>query len=171
MASIEDLLACVPAGQGSGRHDWTQVHQRLGFVTPRDYEQIVDTYGAGEFDEFLLVLDPQNDNPYLDLKSQVNVRRQALLGLTNEVIPYPIESLTACAYTNNGDVIYWITDRSENPDEWTVTINAARDDEWDEFDGTLLDLLVALFSRTHVSPIFPADFPNPEGDVTFRRFD
>ncbi len=166
---IEDLAARVRSEGSANQHDWARLHQHLGFVTPRDYQQIIDTLGAGEFDEFLLVLDPQNDNRYLDLKSEANVRRQALLRLTHEVIPYPIESLTACAYTNNGDVIYWITDRSVDPDDWAVTINAARDDEWDEFDGTLLDLLVALLTRTHVSPIFPEDFPNPAG-VTFRRF-
>ncbi|MDX1876085.1 hypothetical protein SBI67_28530 [Mycolicibacterium sp. 120266] len=166
---IKDLAARVRPECTVTQRDWARLYRHLGFVTPRDYEQIVDTYGAGEFDEFLLVLDPQNDNQYLDLKSQVNVRRQALLGLTSEVIPYSIESLTACAYTNNGDVIYWITDRSVNPDDWTVTINAARDNEWDEFDGTLLDLLVGLFTRTHVSPFFPEDFPSPAG-VTFRRF-
>ncbi|MGC7250000.1 hypothetical protein RBA00_13230, partial [Mycobacteroides abscessus subsp. massiliense] len=36
-------------------------------------------------------------------------------------------------------------------------------DRWEEFDGTLLEFLVAIFSKSYVCPIFPDDFPAQDG--------
>ncbi|WP_165609637.1 hypothetical protein [Mycobacteroides saopaulense] len=163
MSSIQDLAAVVtPLGRVAPK-EWTAIDSDLGFVTPADYRSIIDTYGSGSFDDFLIVLSPQNGNKYLDLSSQIAVRREALHGLTHEVIPYPIDLLTACAYTNNGDVVYWLADKAVNPNDWPVVINASRDDEWDRFNGGLLDFLVAVLDRSYVCPIFPDDFPEQDG--------
>lgn len=167
---ISDLTALVapPHASGGTTTDWDSVDVNLGFVTPCDYREIVEIYGPGSFDNFLIVLMPQHDNIYLDLGSQISAWRdnlrmsfdsEWLLGVPPGVVPYSIESLTACAYTNNGDVIYWLTNESADPNDWPVVIQATRDNEWDKFDGSLLEFLVSVFSRTYVCPIFPDDFP------------
>ncbi|WP_131809344.1 hypothetical protein [Mycobacteroides immunogenum] len=143
--------------------EWAAIDSGLGFVTPADYRAIIDTYGSGSFDDFLIVLSPQSDNKYLDLSSQITVRREALRGLTHEVIPYSIDLLTACAYTNNGDVVYWLADKTVDPNEWPIIVNASSDDEWDRFEGGLLDFLISVFNRSYVCPIFPDDFPEQDG--------
>ncbi len=174
MALIEDLTTLVapPGATSHVTRDWGAIDARLGFVTPPDYREIVETYGSGKFDDFLMVLMPQDSNVHLDLWSQISGWRDALrmsvdserlLGVPPAVVPYPIESLTACAYTDNGDVIYWLTSGSADPNEWPVVIQATRDNEWDEFDGSLLEFLTSVFSRTYVCPIFPDDFPEQDG--------
>ena len=166
MSSIKNLAALVqPVRQIVPKEpkEWASIDNGLGFVTPADYRSIIDTYGSGSFDDFLIVLSPQNSNKYLDLSSQIAVRREALRGLTHEVIPYSIDLLTACAYTNNGDVVYWLADKAVDPNEWPIIVNASRDDEWDRFDGGLLDFLIAVFNRSYVCPIFPDDFPEQDG--------
>ncbi|MHA7664096.1 SMI1/KNR4 family protein [Mycolicibacterium sp. HS_4_1] len=170
MASIAELIALVPPpSRAPGRRDWASVDQELGFETPQDYQSIIDTYGRGNFSGFLYVMQPLDDNRSLDLTFRTNISQDALRALTNEVIPYPIDSLVQCASTDNGDSIYWLTSRSpHDPNKWPLVMNAARDDEWAEFDGNLLDFLVAIFNRSYVFPIFPDDFPDFAG-VPARR--
>ncbi|MBA0045352.1 SMI1/KNR4 family protein [Mycobacteroides sp. LB1] len=174
MALIEDLTALIAPPYAASRvtRDWEAIDADLGFVTPLDYREIVETYGSGKFDDFLMVLMPQDSNIHLDLGSQISGWRDALrmsldserlLGVPPAVVPYPIESLTACAYTDNGDVIYWLTSESADPNEWPVVIQATRDDEWDKFDGSLLEFLDSVFSQTYFCPIFPDDFPEQDG--------
>lgn len=170
MASIEELIALVPPpGAAPGPRDWASVDHELGFETPHDYQSIVDTYGRGSFSGFLYVMQPLDDNRSLDINYRTNMSQDILRALTEEVIPYPIDSLLQCASTDNGDSIYWLTRESpRDPNKWPLVMNVARDDEWAEFDGTLLDFLVAIFNRSYVCPIFPDDFPDYAGN-TFTR--
>ncbi|AMU55107.1 Uncharacterised protein [Mycobacteroides abscessus subsp. abscessus] len=163
MASIEEFAVLVTPPGHVEQKDWLAVNRELGFETPGDYQLIIDHYGRGSFDDFLYVMQPLNDNKFLDLASQIAANHEMLHALTNETIPYPVESLFKCASTDNGDSIYWLTDKSSEPNEWPIVINAARDDRWEEFDGTLLEFLVAIFSKSYVCPIFPDDFPAQDG--------
>lgn len=171
MSSIRDLLAVVapPAtiSAGGSSKSWSDIHATIGFSTPTDYREIIDTYGAGGFGSFLWVYQPQSSNQFLDLKTQISTQADALRELKEigDNIPYEISSLKACGVTDNGDVIYWVTEQSQNSDDWTIAVNAPRDDEWSEYDGSLLDFLVAVFSGAYVCPIFPDDFPGHGGSL------
>jgi len=169
MSSINDLLAIVapPAtATASGSSErWISVHSAIGFTTPTDYREIVDAYGAGAFGNFLWVYQPQLDNKFLDLQTQIPAQADVLRELKEmgDEPPHQISSLKACGVTDNGDVIYWVTGQSQDPDDWTIAINAPRDDEWSEYNGSLVDFLVAVLSRSYVCPIFPDDFPGQDG--------
>ncbi|WP_078288796.1 hypothetical protein [Mycobacterium sp. D16R24] len=171
MSSINDLSAIVAPPVTASRSDstggWMNIHSAIGFTTPTDYREIVDTYGAGGFGNFLWVYQPQSDNKFLDLKTQISMQAGALRELKEigDEIPHQISSLKACGVTDNGDVIYWVTEQSQDPDGWTIAVNAPRDDEWSEYDGSLLDFLVAVFSGAYVCPIFPDDFPGQGGSL------
>ncbi|MGC7299260.1 hypothetical protein RA988_22400, partial [Mycobacteroides abscessus subsp. massiliense] len=52
---------------------------------------------------------------------------------------------------------------SADSNKWPVVIQATRDNEWDKFDGSLLEFLVSVFGRTYVCPIFSDDFPEQDG--------
>ena len=169
MSTVQDLTSIVPPPSDIvTAWDWDQIHRDLGFVTPSDYQQIINAYGNGKFDDFLRVFAPT------DLSSQIKTKREALhmsadseelFGVPPEVMPYPIESLAACAYSDNGDVIYWRTQDSADPNKWPVVIHATRDEEWDEYEGTILDFLVAIFDRSYVCPLFPDSFPDANGSM------
>jgi hypothetical protein len=174
MASIADLIRVSPPPDRGAQNDWTSVDAELGFVTPTDYRQIVDTYGRGLFGDFLWVMLPSDDQPRISLGTQIESARQSfqllaeiLAGSVPEALPpYDVNTLIPCAATNNGDTIYWITDRATSPDRWPVTVQPSRDPAWDEFDGPLLDFLVAVFIGEHGCPAFPPEFPAASG-MTF----
>ncbi|MDX1876086.1 hypothetical protein SBI67_28535 [Mycolicibacterium sp. 120266] len=163
MATIRDLTSLVPPPeQPQKQWNWDRIESNLGFIVPDDYRQIVDTHGRGKFDNFLRVFTPD------DLGQQIQIKRDALrmaansqelFGVQPTETPYPIEALTVCAYTDNGDDIYWSSDSSSDPNTWRIVVHATRDEEWDAFDGPLIEFLVAVFSGSYVCPIFPDDFP------------
>lgn len=129
---------------------------------PRDYADLVATYGPGQFDEFIWLLAPGIDDPYLDLERQAEVRLGALETMGDEN-PYGA-ALLPFAFTDNGDVAFWHT--VGDPEDWRVVANESRGPEWYEFHGTATEFLLATLKGTERVPFFPEDFPDPEPGFT-----
>jgi hypothetical protein len=173
MAPIDDLISVSAPPTGIGDQDWSGAEADLGFAPPNDYRAIVNTYGRGIFGDFLWVMMPSDEQPRMGIDTQIGATRQAFQMLANTLgnsapealPPYDVNALVPCAATNNGDTIYWITDRSLDPDQWPVTVQPPRDPTWHDYDGTLLDLLVAVLTGDYVCPAFPPDFPESIGAV------
>jgi hypothetical protein len=167
MTSIADLTRVCAPPTGTGTYDWSGVHADLGVRIPGDYRAIVNTYGPGLFGNFLWVMMPSDDRPRMSIRTQIGAAREAFQMLADMLgnsapeafPPYDVNALVPCAATNNGDTVYWITDRSTDPDQWHVTVQAARDPTWYEIDGSLLDFLVAVITGDYVCPVFPPEFP------------
>lgn len=167
MATIGDLTSLVPPPeQPRNQWGWGHIESDLGFIVPDDYREIVGTYGRGKFDNFVRVFTPDELGRKIQIKRdalRMAANSQELLGVPPTDTPYPIEALTVCAYTDNGDDIYWITDSGSDPNTWRIVVHATRDEEWDAFDGPLIEFFVVVFSGSYVCPTFPDGFPDSAG--------
>lgn len=145
-------------------HDWTGIEEFMRTRLPSDYESIVDKYGAGSFDEFLGILTPDADTPYLDLVRRGDIDRDALRQLTAQGVSLPdqireINQLLTWGITDNGDLCYWL--REGDPDKWRIAINDSRGSTWDFFDMGIAEFLYKCLSRQITVTVFPEDFPDP----------
>ncbi len=166
-AEFDALEALIPPpGPELPEPDWIGLEERLGVRLPFDYKRLVRTYGQGSFDGFLWVLQPSAANQNLDLELQRVVRVDALRTLLSmgEAVPYGLgpgqEELLPWAFTDNGDVCFWVTSGSADPDQWRVAINEARGPLWETFDGSASAFLVAVLSGAVHIGVFPDDFPS-----------
>jgi hypothetical protein len=130
---LEWLRTVVPPpGSSVPEIDWTATERDLGVLLPPDYPGLVEIYGPGSFDDFIWILQPAATTEHLDLVKQRTVRLDALRAVQaeGEVVPYSVEpgseGLTPWAITDNGDVLYWVTDDAPDPPDWTVAINQSR---------------------------------------------
>lgn len=172
MTALDELTALVPPPgtviPGRAPEVWA------GGPLPPDYVELVATYGCGVFDDFLWLLVPGMANRYLDLDHQTRGQVDALVSVRDggEDMPYDIDSdnghIVVWAMTDNGDAVCWRRDPGQAPADWTVVVNEGRGPEWNAFDGTATEFLLALLSgipgldRT----VFPHDFPSDS--PTFR---
>jgi hypothetical protein len=166
-------LAPPPANRPV-RPDWAGPETRLGLQLPRDYQALVETYGAGKFDDYLVVYTPGSPRDTIDLECQLasGTKRLAYHQAHNEQLPYPPEDLLQIAGTDNGESIYWARTPGARPDDWTIVVNAARDwEDWPAFNGGLVEFLVAVFSAEYQCSAFPEDFPSTTLPLTFTSYD
>lgn len=163
--ACDELEALVPRPAiSSSGHSWDEIEDILGLRLPSDYKRIVQDYGPGTFDRFLWVLQPSS-NKYIDLLRQCHVRLDALrvLAESGEAVPYDLsrgrEEIIPWAFTDNGDVCFWVTSSSDDPDEWTIAVNEGREPLWMTFGGSASEFLVAVLSRNLQVEMFPDNFP------------
>jgi len=160
--SVAELSAIAPHPEGvRASIQWDVVQAALGTTLPDDYKELAELYGPGSFWGFIHLFQADDKYPALELVGQAAVNLEGLTYLQSrgEVIPYRIEgseSLLSCGRTDNGDVIYWVRERSLSPDGWTIAINAARDDRWFEYSGGIADFLLAIMAKILSVPIFPS---------------
>ena len=139
---------------------------------PSDHRELLNTYGAGCFDEFLWILTENAPTSNLDIIRQTeqmrsNFRHKALgtlRSVLNEHHATP-EDLVQWGATDNADVLAWVA--VGEPDSWpTVIIQAGQLDAVVFPAGSTTTLLGLLTGSLRV-PFFPDDFPsrNPEFDV------
>lgn len=166
-SAVDNLKALVAPTEGSLREiDWTGLERRFGLRLPTDYKQLVEAYGQGAFDGFLWVLQPSEVNRNLDLIRQRDVRLTALrtLQASGEEVPFVVESgdeeVVPWAITDNGDVCYWVTSTSTDPDGWVVAVNEARGARWQTFDLSTSEFLLAVLAGNLRVEVFPDDFPS-----------
>lgn len=105
MAAITRLIELTPPPSSQEpRFEWEAVEEVLGPL-PRDYKELVETYGPGSFDGFLWVLQP-SANEHLDL-----VQRQRHVAVILGDLVFPAdrpddstpEECLAVFSTDNGD--------------------------------------------------------------------
>jgi len=169
--ALEQLTAVLPPSRGAAppRIDWPDVERAFGAVLPDDYKELVGVYGAGSFDDFLWVLQPAHENPNIDLVTQRSVRLDAMRTLVRQwggTVPHSLDDnrpgILPWAFTDNGDVCYWLCEPWEKPGNWRVTVNESRGSRWEVFDGSATEFLLAVFTRARRSQIFPEDFPSED---------
>lgn len=147
------LASIVPSPLSSPRQlDWERLEEEIGFPLPDDYREIVESYGPGLFSDFIFIFDAVPDNLNIYIREQDRLAIEALRYLEergNEVIPFqvsPTSELIGCGRTVNGDMLYWRTRFSDDPNAWTIVGNESRGDEWFEYQGGLDQFLTACLS-------------------------
>lgn len=165
MNGEDDLLRLIPPPIDIAADiDWETLEERLGVRLPSDYKWLVEHYGPGKFSNFLHILQPVTGFAPIRLEDSANRASEILdqLRESGENIPYPTEELLPVGTTDNGDTIYWVRRPEVDPDRWPIVANAARNTKWPEFDGGIVQFLVATLSGRYRCEVFPDSFPGDE---------
>lgn len=139
-----------PAATGS-RPEWEAAGRALGSGLPDDYRALIGTYGAGRFDDFLVVFSPFTaDGP----GNLLHERQAVLDGYRRRRRAFPHRfplpahpepgGLLPLGRTDNGDELFWLT--TGHPERWAVVTFEARSADPERFPGGVVAFLVALFS-------------------------
>lgn len=145
--------------------DWDGVISELGTGLPGDYVDLIDTYGGGRFDGYLWFLEPRCANRHYDLERSISERNGAfqMLWEMGEPKPEQLESsgsqVIPWASTDNGEFLYWLVRPGVDPDEWTIMVNEARGEWWEQFEVGCSELLVRLLAGEIRSEILSSSFP------------
>jgi SMI1-KNR4 cell-wall len=161
----DDLMQLVPppAEVSDAAVDWEQLEASLGVELPGDYKWLISTYGPGKFDDFLYVLQPTS--PFGPIRLEESAQRsteilEQLATGQREVLPYAPRELMPVAKTDNGDTVYWVKKLGVDPGSWIIVGNGARNAKWPEFNGGIVDFLMAVLSGSRRFEIFPRSFPS-----------
>lgn len=152
---VEELVRLVtPAGARPNEHYWPVVEAELGCEFPQDYKKFLGVYGAGQFDEFLWVYEPNFlVNPYMDLVGQAVSRMDDLESYRfefgeDEGWPDGVSaasSLIAWGNTDNGTYLYWQPADSKGG-VGRVLVNDARAPIWSAYSMEPVEFLFRLLS-------------------------
>jgi hypothetical protein len=172
MSSLDELIIRVPPPINRVGERSDLGSEQAGQWLPDDVSALVQTYGAGSFDDFLWLLQPSSVNPNLDITYQTVQARDALEVLAEtETLEFlsrhnvPVGDLVVWAVSDNGDICYWYA--RDHGETYAVLVNEARGPAWFHYEGSVTTFLHRLLIREIACPIFPDDFPS--GNVVFAQ--
>ena len=158
--NLRTILPVPPSPVETHCRPWSAVEQEVGTRLPDDYKEFIELYGSGRIGAFIWVLNPFASNQFISLGRQIVDRLGALEALARdfgEQCPYPLfpqsGGLLPFAVTDNGDVIYWIT--NGDPNAWRVVVNEARGPRYEEFASNATDFLAAILTHRVNCTVFP----------------
>ncbi|MFE1879262.1 SMI1/KNR4 family protein [Streptomyces diastatochromogenes] len=113
MTGLDALVRAVPppADPVDARGDWAEVEARLGVRLPGDYKLLVETYGWGEFCDYLYLRTPFGTSPHNG--------------------PEWHEGLLVWGTTMDADRLCWRTEG--DPEEWPVVVRGRSVRQREEF--------------------------------------
>jgi hypothetical protein len=157
--------------------NWEKIEKRLGLRLPQDYKTLIDTFGTGSFDDFIIVYNPFAQNEYLNLFYALDTLHQAeqqarLLGDSAWTVVQPFDLYPApegllpwgCT-TNLGDTFFWQI--KGPPGTWETIFYNLRSGEYEVWKHPLSEFLYRLFTRQIESVLLPEDYPPPDGGISF----
>ena len=159
---------------------WEKVESRLGLQLPPDYKSLIDAYGTGTFDDFIIVYNPFAQNEYLNLFFALDMLHQAdqqtkSLGDSTwtavhpfDLYPAPDGLLPWGCTTIYGDIFFWKIDGP--PETWETIFYNLRSGEYEVWKNTLTEFLYLLFTHQIQSVLLPEDYPSSIGAINFVPF-
>jgi SUKH superfamily protein len=161
-----------PAPRGGGSPEqWRQVEAFLGLVLPQDYKALVDTFGCGQFVNFITVFTPFAHDESANLLAQPDLSLrayQAVRAEFPEAAPYPAfpepGGVLPWALTSNGDVLFWLTEGPSNT--WPIIAVESRHGAIERHNLTTTDFLAQLLAGELPTRILPDDL-NKKGGPRF----
>lgn len=144
--------------------DWATAEDTLGTPLPSDYKELIDAYGGGHVDDYLLLLEPGCTNDNYDLLAKDSQRREAYEELWKyEEKPREMEEegnrLIPWATTDNGEYLFWLARPGQNPDAWITLINGEGGADWERYDMTCTRFLASVLSGEIRSEVLWDLFP------------
>lgn len=168
------LLVPPPAKPYLGDGSWEQLFKELGTRLPTDYIELLDTYGAGCWSEWLNFVTPLRTNGrgfayhanevldgYRDLRAQhPEFQPLAVWPESGGFLPF--------ANSVDGDVLGWLTQGS--PDEWPLIVYPRHAEQGPPLQGTLVDTLLDWLRGSLVTAGFPGrdDIDDPLERIGFK---
>ncbi|MEU2874917.1 SMI1/KNR4 family protein [Streptomyces sp. NPDC007070] len=164
LTRLVELL--TPPQNTSCAPDWTAAEAALRIALPTDYKELIETYGAGFIDDYLLLLEPDCPNNVYDLLEASAEREKANDSLWQyedkpEEMGTAGNRLICWATTDNGEYLYWLVRADDDPDSRTVMINSASGEDWERYDMTVTCFLAAALAGDIRSEILWDQFPLP----------
>jgi hypothetical protein len=164
--SLEELKALIPPPSAVAAPPWGEALNEVGFEFPADYRAFVDTYGGGTFErpEYVgLIVDAPHCHALgpggrlgfggfvgiqLDQVRPLFTYPGAEEGMWNgeprPLYPEP-GGLLSWGSTEESDQFFWLT-QDTNPDRWPVVGWSRHDGSTFDFDGGMVEFLLALFT-------------------------
>ncbi|NWF29439.1 SMI1/KNR4 family protein [Streptomyces sp. PKU-EA00015] len=181
------LLVTPPAAPVDARGSWTAAESALGTPLPADYKRLVETYGWGEFCDYLNLRTPFGTREHNRLEWQRG-RPSGTPDRNRERYPYPLHpapgGLLVWGTTVDADRLCWFTDGA--PESWPVVVWSR--DGWYEthpmgaaafveaWAGARLDSRLLVDMEPDLAPWFNAFRPRThrclrlsEGPLTYDR--
>lgn len=157
--------------------NWEKIEKRLGLPLPPDFKALVNAYGTGSFDDFIIVYNPFAQNEYLNLFYALDTLHEAdqhtrLLGDPVWTVVHPFALFPApegllpwgCT-TNLGDTFFW---QIKGPSAtWETIFYNLRSGEYEVWKHPMSEFLFRLFTRQIESVLLPEDYPPPLGKIDF----
>ncbi|GAA2339556.1 SMI1/KNR4 family protein [Streptomyces kunmingensis] len=162
------LTELLPRPQDSGQTpDWNTAETTLQTALPADYKELIDTYGGGFIDGYLLLLEPGCPNDVYDLVKISAEREEANESLWQfEDKPAELAAegsrLVCWATTDNGEYLYWLVQSGDDADTRPILINEASGEDWERYDMTVTRFLAGVLSGEFRSQLLWDKFPLPE---------
>ncbi|MFE9173324.1 SMI1/KNR4 family protein [Streptomyces kebangsaanensis] len=153
MSWVTQLVEAVGWHSRNLNVEWAAIETRLGTQLPADYRDLCQTFGTGEFCDYLTVYasaggaaselaDSQETNRRITVEHPVVVNGYLPYGLYQ---PGEQGGILQWGASIQGDEFAWLVDSSTAPETWPVL---ARDDagEWQRFDMSMGEFLYRLLA-------------------------
>ena len=166
--SLARLVELIPPTATPVSKDWDAVEGRLGTPLPQDYRDLVDTYGGGQFDAHISLLEPGSPGEVYDLFVDNDGLMSDLEKLWNIGLEKPEElqeagsRVVAWATTDNGENLYWLVRPGQRPADWTVMVNEGRGPLWEHFSMNCTGFLLSILSGVVESDVLGYALPVDE---------
>jgi SUKH superfamily protein len=119
--AIRNLTAFIPPPPDPRDTDrnWNAVEDELHMCFPKDFRQLIELYGTGEFFAGLLVLNPLNSWCRQEILNQLETLRVMREAMELSLVIYPeTAGLLPWGRDINGNIFCWLTEGK--PDRWSV---------------------------------------------------
>jgi hypothetical protein len=153
------LVRLAPPSLTPAPTDWPRAESRLGRALPRDYKELVDSYGVGMFDGHIYLLVPETSVAGADLVEHNDGRMAYIEEVWEDHGNRPPElqedgtSLITWATTVDADDLCWLVRPGSKPDDWTVVVLNDDLTVYEHFPMTCTNFLAALFAEEIESEI------------------
>lgn len=141
---------------------WAAFETKEKLRLPKDFQELIAIYGAGQIDEFLWGLNPFSTNRNLNFDKS-RYFQEAYAAMQQEFRSdyprpfYPAKgSFFPWAVTDNGETFVWLVDGE--PDAWKVAIHSSDQGEEECYDSGCVELLLNILRRDISSSILPPQF-------------
>ena len=139
----------------------------LGVIVPPAHVELTNLYGAGVFDEFIILYVYGHPNENFDIgsrtrESRSSLSRKEIPQLRSVLAAYNKrpEDLIHWGSSYNGDSFFWIPDGE--PNQWPTLLVAARQFDQEVLVGDSTSVLLSLLTGATRTHILPDDFPSEE---------
>ena len=170
--ALARLTTLLPApGAPEPTPDWESAEEQLSTTLPSDFKELIDTYGGGLIDNYMLLLEPNSPNGVYDLLDLTAQREEANAALW-EFGDRPPEMedgdnrLVCWGTTDNGEYLFWLVRPGDTADQRTIMINSASGEDWERYELTVTQFLLDILSGETRSDVLWSRFP--QDDHEFR---
>jgi hypothetical protein len=158
---VEQLLSATQREPLGLRMDWARVESELGVRLPEDYKRVCESFGPGEFSQYLDILcSRETGGP--DILVQWHACVEAAGKRKDPALPHPFfapyhvfererpNGLIPWAITQNECEFYWLADSGDS-NEWPI-IARFLDSDWDRYDMPTSEFIGRILTDVDFPP-------------------